>query len=319
MALETVRVYAVDENTDPLEGVLVQAYDDTDTFVTQNTTALVGAEAYTELMLDGDDPPEDYTIRLSKTGVAFDGLLGDDSKTPQAIEVYSPPSAAPVTGTNNFEVQGQTFTLPAATDPRMCRASGFFVDVSGRPLSNVDLHITPVCYNDGQAPFYPMLVDGRVIMSDKLFVRTDADGYIEVDLYRTSELNVLVQGLEHSRRAVKVPDAASVNLIDLLFPVVSEITFTPDPLTLPNSTYEDVTLSIIASDGQVLDPTNRDVTFASSDETIATVELQVDTGLLRVMGIAAGSTTITATRSDTSIVTIPEEPVTYAPLAVTVT
>lgn len=319
MALETVKVYAVDENTDPLEGVLVQAYDATEVFVTQNTTALVGGEAYAELMLNGDDPPEEYTIRLSKTGVAFDGLLGDESKTPQTIEVYSPPSAAPVTGTNNFEVQGQTFTLPAATDPRLCRASGFFVDVSGRPLANVDLHVTPVCYNDDQPPFYPMIVDGKAIMSDKLFARTDADGYLEIDLFRTSELNILVQGLEHSRRAVKVPDAPSVNLIDLLFPVVSSIGFTPDPLSLAESTYEDITLSIISSDGQVLDPTNRDVTFSSSDETVATIELQVDTGLLRVMGISPGSTTITATRSDTSIVTIPEEPVTYAPLVVTVT
>jgi hypothetical protein len=318
MALETVRVYAVDESSDPLVGVLVQAYDDTDTFVTQNTTTLVSGEAYAELMLDGDNPAEDYTLRLSMTGVAFDGLLGDDSKTPQSIEVYSPPSAAPVTGTNYFQVQGQTFSLPTATDARLCRASGFFVDESGRALANVDLHITPVCYNEDQSPFNPIIVDGRAVMSDKVYVRSDEDGYIEVDLFRTAELNILVQGLEHSRRAVKVPDASSVNLIYLLFPVVTEVTFGTNPLTVASGAYTDVTLTILATDGQTLDPTNGDVTFASSDETVVTVEV-TDDGDLRVMGIAAGTTTVTATRSDTSIVTIPEEPVTYTPLSVTVT
>jgi hypothetical protein len=320
MALETVRVYSIDENSDPLVGVLVQAYDSLDVFVTQNTTVLVGAEAYCELMLDGSDaPPTDYTIRLSKTGVAFDGLLGDDSKTPQAIQVYSPPSAAPVTGTNNFEVQGQTFSIPAAVDPRLCRASGFFVDLSGQPMPNVDLHFTPVCYNEDQPPLYPMIVDGLAVVSDKIFVRTDENGYLVIDLYREAELNVLVQGLEHSRRAVKVPDASSVNLIDLLFPVVTEIAFSPDPLSVASSSYTDVTLTIRSTDGQTLDPVNEDVIFTSEDEGVATIELIIETGKLRVMGIAAGSTTITAVRSDTSIVTFPEEPVTYTPLAVTVT
>ena len=130
MAIETVRVYTVDENTDPLEGVLVRAYDDGDVYQTENTTALVGGESYCELSLDGDDPPNTYTIRMSKTGVAFSGALGDDNKTPQSIDVYSPPAASP-TGTNWFTVQGQTFSLPTATDPRMCRCSGYSLSISG--------------------------------------------------------------------------------------------------------------------------------------------------------------------------------------------
>ena len=56
MAVETVRVYTVDENSDPLEGVLVRFFDVTDIFVTQNMSALVGLEAYAEVSLDGDDP-----------------------------------------------------------------------------------------------------------------------------------------------------------------------------------------------------------------------------------------------------------------------
>lgn len=317
MAIETTRVYAVDENNVPLEGVLVQAYDDTDSFVTQNTTVLVGLEAYAELMLDGDDPANAYTIRLRMTGVSFDGMLGDDSKTPQSIEVYSPPAAAP-TGTNYFQVQGQTHTLPTAVDPRLCRCSGYFVDMSGRPLKNLDVHFTPFCYNEDQSDLNPLIVDGRGVVGDKVITRTDADGYLEIDLYRSAEVSALVQGFSHSRRVIRVPDAASASLLDLLFPVVSEIDFGTDPLALTEGSYADVVLTIKSSDGQILDPLDGDVVFTSSDVSVATIQLQAD-GTLRVMGVGAGSTTIVAKRSDTSIVTFPGQPVAYTPLGVTVT
>jgi hypothetical protein len=295
----------------------VQAYDSLDVFVTQNTTALSGGESYCELMLNGEVVPEVYTIRMSKTGVSFDGLLGDDSKTPQSIDVYSPAAGSP-TGTNYFSVQGQTRSLPTATDPRMCRCSGYFVDMSGRPLANMDIHFIPVCYNEDQADLSPLVVDGIGVMGDKIITRTDADGYVEIDLYRVAEVSALVQGFAHSRRVIKVPDASSVSLLDLLFPVVSEITFVPNPLSVAVSAYSDVVLTIMSSDGQTLDPLDRDVVFTSSDVGVATVQLQED-GTLRIMGVASGATTIEATRSDTSIVTFPDQPVTYTALAITVT
>lgn len=316
MAIETVRVYTVDENDDPLEGVLVQAYDSLGVFVTQNTTALVGLESYCELMLNGDDPPNGYTIRMSETGVSFDGMLGDDNRTPQDIEVYTPPASAP-TGTNYFAIQGQTHTLPTATDPRLCRCSGYFVGMSGQPLANLDIHFIPVCYNEDQPDLNPLVVDGYGVMGDKIITRTDADGYLEIDLFRNAEVSALVQGFAHSRRVIKVPDVSSVSLLDLLFPVVAEITFGTNPVAVAVSAFVDVALTIKASDGQTLDPLDRDVVFTSSDVGVAAVQLQGD-GTLRVMGVAAGTTTIEAARSDTSIVTFPAQPVTYTALDVTV-
>ena len=317
MAAETVRIYAVDENSDPLEGVLVRFFDDTDTFVTQQYTALVAGEAYAEVTVDGDDPPNTYTVRLSKTGVAFDGTLGDDSKTPQSVDIYSPAASAPVTGTNNFQVQGQTFSAPAPSDPRLCRASGYFVDHSGRPLKNLDVHFIAVCYNENQPDWFPMIVDGKGVLSTKIYARTDERGYLQVDLYRTGEYAALVEGLEHSRRTIKVPDVPQVNIVDLLFPVVSEVTFATNPITVASGSYVDVDLTILATDGQELDGLDRDVTFASSDYGVASAQVLAG-NILRVSGIGAGTTQITAIRADTSIVTIPEEPVTYTPLDVTV-
>jgi len=316
MAAETVRIYTEDESDQPLAGVLVRFFDELDLFVTQQYSALVGSDVYAEVTLDGDDPPVDYTIRLSKLGVAFDGSLGDDSKTPQSIEIYSPASSSP-TDTNNFRVQGQTFVRPTAMDPRLCRCSGFFVDHSGRPLRNLEIVFIAICYNEEQADWCPLIVDGNGVLGNKIYTRSDARGYLSIDLFRTGEYAAMVQGLEHSRRVLKVPDQPSMNLMDLLFPVVHEVSFSPDPLGLSVGSYVDVDLTIISSDGQTLNASDQDVSFASSNTAIAITQLLVN-NKLRVMGAGAGSTTIVATRSDMSIVTIPAEPVHYTPLVVTV-
>lgn len=317
MAVETVRIYTEDELGDPLVGVLVRFFDNADAFVTQQYSALVGAEAYAEVSLDGDDPtPIDYTIRMSKTGVAFDGGLGDDSKTPQAISVYSPPGAVPPTS-NGFTVRGQTFTRPVAADPRLCRASGFFRDVSGRPLANLDFHFIGLCQNTDQPPMTPMIVDGdAVLQGGELILRTDANGYLQVDLYRTATYSVLMQGFETDLRSIKVPDAPSVNLVELLFPVVTSVEFSPDPLVLSVNSAIDIDVTILATDGQTLDISKEDLLFRSSDTGVVTV--QVVEGKLRAFGVAAGTAEITAERADQSIITIPEEPTVYAPLSVTV-
>jgi len=308
MGLVNVKVYAVDEDSDPLEGVLVQVYDELDAFVTQNTTTLVGAEAYADFTLNGDNPAVDYSIRLYKTGVAFDGLLGDDSKTPQAIQIYDPPSAAPVTGTNNFQVQGQTFTRPAATDPRLCTASGFFKDASGRPRANLDIKFIP--------QFDPLIVDGDIVVGYQVQGRTDDDGYFQIDLYREGSYLAVIEALDDIPRDVVVPDQSSVNLTHLLFPIVDSITYDPSSVTIAVDATEEVDVVIMTTSGVVLDTTDGDVTFASDDNSIATAQLTSD-GTLLIMGIAPGSTTITPSRADETIVVIPD--VALSGLSVTVT
>jgi len=316
MALETVRVYAVNELDDPLVGVLVRAYDGTGTLVGQNTTALVGVEAYCELYLDGGNPPVEYTVRLSKTGVAFDGALGADNRTPQTVAIYSPPALAPVTGTNNFQVQGQTFSRPAALDPRLCRCSGVFRDASGRPLEGLSLAIHPTCFNDGQADLTPLIVDDDAVMlGSAILLKTDEDGYVVCDLYRGADVGIMVAGFEHSWRRVRVPDAASVNVVHLLFPVVQSVTYDPDPVSVAAGAAVDVTATVLATDGQVLDLADGDLLFSSDDEGVATVSV-VD-GRLRVTGVAAGSAEVVAVRADETIVVVPT-PV-YASVVVTVT
>lgn len=319
MAAETVKFFLTDQDTNPILGVLVRVFDATGTtFITQDTTVGVGGDAVAEVALDGDDPPNEYTIRMSKTGVAFDGNLGDDSKSPQLIEIYSPASAAP-TGKNDFNIRGETFVRPVATDARLCRASGFFKDAGGRPLPNLDIKMIN--------QFRPAIVDGNAVLGERLEMRTDADGYLELDLYRNGEYLAWVQSIQAAEadpasaisfsREIVVPDVSSVNIVDLLFPIVSEITFSEDPVTLNVDEDDEVTTVVKASDGRILIGTaHEDVLYASADPTIASLRVEADK--LVIHGEAAGSTEITATRQDQTVVTIPSTTITGSPLSVTV-
>jgi hypothetical protein len=320
MAAETVKFYVKDQNSDPILGVLVRVFDLTGTtFITQDYTVDVGGDAVAEVTLDGDDPPSGYTIRASKAGVAFDGALGDSNKSPQLVEIYSPAALAP-TGKNDFDLVGETFTRPVATDPRLCRCSGFFKDITGQPLPNLEMFFIN--------QFAPAIVDGDGVLGSKVELRTDADGYAQLDLYRGAEYSVMVQSLQAAEaddtgaivfpRHIVVPDQSSINLLNLLFPVVDEITFTPDPVTMSVGDYLDVTTVVKATDERTLVGTGcEDVIYESSDTDVVTVSVEQDKLVLYAVG--AGTAEITAVRKDQTIVSIPATTIAGQPLSVTVT
>jgi hypothetical protein len=309
VASETVRVFVVDQQTPtpaPIENVLVRVFNAAgDTFITQDYTDAQGIADFT---LDGDDPPNEYQIRLSKVGIAFDGSLGDDSKSPQLIEVWSPPANSP-SGTNDFTVKGETFLRPVATDPRLCRASGFFRRSDGSPYPNLDLIFTP--------RFKPAIVDGDSVMWGDIHTRTDDDGYVEIDLFRGGEYAVEVETLEDCQRHVVVPDASSENLIELLFPVVEQVTFDQASLALSIGESATVVPTVVSSDQQVLEgAAGGDIEYTVLDPTVATVLVQED-GIV-ITALAAGSTQLDVSRRDESIVVVPDTGITYTPLPITV-
>ena len=320
MAAETVKFYLTDQNAAPILGVLVRVFDVTGTtFIAQDYTVDVGGDAVAEVTLDGDDPPLQYTIRMAKVGVAFDGSVGDDSKSPQLIEIYSPPANAP-TGKNDFDIQGQTFTRPVATNPRLCRCSGFFKDATGQPLPNLDMSFIN--------QFKPSIVDGDAVLGAKVDIRTDEDGYVQLDLYRGAEYLVMVSSVEAAMaddtsaivfpRELVIPNQGSANLVDLLFPIVEEIAFTPAPVSLAVGGIQEVTTVVTATDGRVLVGTAcEDVLYEVADESIATVAIDIDKLVIR--GDSPGTTEITAVRKDQTIVSIPDAGITGSPLAITVT
>jgi hypothetical protein len=294
MALETVNVVVKDDQIvpQPVDAVVVRVFDSTGTtFITEGTTGVpTPGSGSVQFTLNGSGPlPTTYQLRFYINGGAI--------KSPQYIQVFSPPSLAP-TGANNFLVTASLFTLPTATNPRLCRASGFVWGPDGRPRRGVDMHFIPC--------FRPLVVDGYGVLGERVAIRTDQDGYASTDLFRTGIYQVTIESQENYTRVIYVPDRSSINLFNLLFPLVVDVQYTPvGPWFVPVGTQLTLVPTLTANDYRVLDGIgDQDVIYSTDDQNIASVTVNADNIIIR--GNAPGSTTLRVSRRDTSIVYIPD-------------
>lgn len=296
-SFESVDVVITDDTPaeDPISGVLVRVFDSTNTnFITSATTDGTGTASMTL------PAPATYQVRFFKDKVTI--------VQPQFISVLEAPVAP---ATNIFEITGHVYDPPEAVNPRLCRCSGFFRDVTGAPRANVDLHII--------SKFSPILLEGDAVLTERVHTRSDKTGYIQLDLIRFAKYEVIVEGFENCIRNIEIPDAPSANLPDLLFPVVDSVSFDPPgPYTLAVGAELVITPTVLASDGRTLEGTDIvDVIWATEDTSIAVVLPAATTLTLR--GIAAGSTNLTATRLDKSVIHIPDTGISGQPVVITIT
>ena len=89
---------------------------------------------------------------------------------PQMFTVLAAPA------TNLFDVVGEVFSPPLATDIRLCRCWGYFRDANGAPQKFLDM----VFFSE----FSPILVDDAGVIPRPVRVRTDENGFAQVDLIR---------------------------------------------------------------------------------------------------------------------------------------
>jgi hypothetical protein len=304
MALETVLVSVNDDQVvpQPVNNVVVRVFDATGTtFITQATT---GAPLPGQVMLtlNGDGPfPVTYQLRFYVNGGAI--------QSPQYVDVFSPPALAP-TAANNFVVTASMFTLPAATNPRLCRASGYVWGPDGRVRPGVDMHFIPC--------FRPLVVDGYGVLGERVSVRSDSAGYASVDLFRSGIYQVTIESHENVPRIVYVPDRSSVNLFNLLFPIIVNVTYAPaTPWIVTAGSQLSVTPTVSSNDYRTLTGTaDADLTWSTDDPNIASVTVQASQ--LVITGNIPGSTTLRAARSDSSIVYIPDPGITGGAIPITV-
>ena len=299
---ELVTFNLSDQDGDPIAGVLIRVYDAAGAvFQTQQYTDSSGVA---EVTLDGDTPAISYTIRMSKTGVAFDGSLGNASKSPLLITVFSPPSVVP--GGNSFEIKGETFTRPVSPDLRLCRCSGFFKDITGKPLPGLEIKFI----NE----FGPTVVDSYAVMGEGVNFSTDQYGYGCIDLYRNGKYMAWVSGVQavdaNSENALGfprnmvIPDQGSANLVSLLFPIVVNVVISPNPIVLGLNQVANPSVVVTADDGRVLIGTaSEDVYYDVLDKSIAGISVSLDK--MSLVGVNPGVTQLIAVRKDQSIVKIP--------------
>jgi len=305
VALETVRVIVYDTEVPPgvIENVTVRVFTTAEVFV---TSAVTNASGIADVTLDGALTGTDYHVRFHKDTVSFD--------TPQVIAVYSPAGAAP-NGTNDFEAEGDLNAPSAPSEATLCRCYGYFRNVDGTPIDGMQIRF--------QSNYSPMIYNGLGVYGSPIYLETDSDGYASIDLYRNSELMVSLAG-EHIeedlgyQRNILVPDRTTCSLLDLLFPVVIQVTWSPvAPFSLTVGGTLEVTPTITATNYQVLTgAAPDDVLYEVSDASIASVSTNNDTIILT--GVSVGATSLTVTRRDDSIVRVPDT-ITGTPATINVT
>jgi hypothetical protein len=288
---QSVDVTVVDDTPsgDPVEGMLVRVFGTSGDFHTQDTTDADGNVGFTLWS-------QDYDLRFYKFGAQV--------SQPQRITVSE-------TEANEFNVLATVFEPPLSNDPRLCRCSGYFRDITGAPHKNVDIHLI--------GGFNPILLEDSAVLSERRTVRTDEDGYVCVDLIRGACYEATVQGFEDTQRWVLVPDQLSASLPHMLFPIVAEVTFDPvGPYALAVGGTLELTPTVLTSSGVPLEGTaQQDVIWSSSDGAVFSVAVGQTT--LTLTGVGPGTADLEVVRQDNSIVHIPLTVIQGSPQEVTVT
>jgi hypothetical protein len=296
MSTESVDFYINDTTLmeNPVAGVTVKILSsDGTTFITQSTTDSSGHAGF--LLPSGVT----YQARFFLFQVGF--------TNPQLFTVYPTPLSPGQS--NAFNIAAQLQTPPVPTDANLCTAYGTFRDITGAPQPNVEIHFI--------AKFDPVWLAGSSVLSERRIIRTDQNGYAQINLIRNGMFDVTIQGEEEITRQIDVPDAPNVNLADLIFPIVSLVEWGPGPYSVEVGQELSVTMSIYASDGEDLGLGIGDVFVNTSDDTVLNFAFS-DTGLI-LMGTGVGTATITITRADLSIIHIPDSGIQNGSISVSVT
>ena len=204
---------------------------------------------------------------------------------------------------NYFDVEITKTGLSTALNTRLCRCSGFFVDASGKALSDVTLifteNSTPKLEYQSESTF-----GTKAVIGSRLSAKSDVNGYILIDLYRGSVYEIHMEGVDNVSRTVKIPDLSAANLPDVLFPTVSTVEwYDSDVKILPTESPE-IELSLAAGatvlEFKVLlrtgmETESTEVSLSTSDAAVFTVGGA--SGEVTLTPVAIGEASVTLTRT----------------------
>lgn len=204
---------------------------------------------------------------------------------------------------NDFIIVVQDFVVPSSPDPNRCRVFGFLVDVTGEVLRNSSVHIIN--------KYIPQIViESSVdlaVLGEKVIVRSDSNGFIQFDVFRNAKVEIMVPSQnpvphitpeDNPFYNIDIPDAASINLSSLLYPVPEVLEFLDtSPLVLAVDAKAMVKVKLTQSDLFVAVNLSQ-ITLLSSDDSLVTVAaggVDGDGDLnIEVTRVAVGSAFITA-------------------------
>lgn len=292
-------------DTTVVPGVTVRLYDDEDVFQSQVVSDVSGRAEFLAVAVG------DYTARF------YMSVPGFAIETPQEIEVVADAGGDDAFDNNTFDVTVTLFVRPTSANARLCTCSGYFLNVDGSPAKNATIRLNNVSR--------PLLLDASAVLGEVVDVTTDDNGYAQVDLIRTAVYRVEVEGLSDLGLEIRIPDAPSANLPDVLFPVVTGVVFTPPTLAVDVAEAKNVTAKVVYRSGlqvpiEDFDPADLPVSFEADVEDLATLAM-IASGI-EITGDAAGTVVFSPKRvladDDTYIQVVPEVPALTGTLTVTV-
>lgn len=224
---------------------------------------------------------------------------------------------------NASTVIGTPITTAVATDPDLCRISGYLKNAHGQPLKGWSF-VLRYCYS-------PMgIITDTLILQERLTIKADASGYVEFDLLRNSQVALeLPNLLPWIHKKLTVPDTASADLLDFLFPYLVSVEFCDTgPVSIVVGGGVTAKLEGTLSNGEVVTVPGSAATYVSSDPAVLTPAAPPS-----FRALSAGVATVTVTAVDRSKIDMNEdragEPLVFftlpavslpaAPLSVTVT
>lgn len=323
----------------PIVGAVVNVYDaSTLVFITSGTTDGLGQASF--LLPGAISPGTNYELRFFKSGVIF--------QNPQAIAVIDPPANP---DTNDFDVSGTVVVDAVATDPRMCRCTGQFINFSGQPVANTLVRVLAIQGSGGltdppdsplppqwiaiQPPLppnyltgfqVPKVLDGKMVSVQAMEFRTDVNGRVSFDLARLGMFYVTFAGEEDHIWCINVPDRSSANLVNLIHP--EPVSLTWDPTDAPGNAVSvavgasaSVKFSVLFSNfSSYAKNLSHVIVFTNSDGDLADVFYNSGLGQVDITGRVVGSVHVTvAVQPNMTPARIPTYAIAAAPLVVTIT
>lgn len=290
---------------DAIQGVSVSVVDVLDaSFVAMATTGVDGKAAF--LLPGTSDPGKMYELRLFKLGVFF--------RNPAFINVIDG-------DLNKFDASGTVLPPDVATDGRLCRCTGRFVNFSNQPIPNATVRVSAKADAGAQVP---KVVDGNMVSADVMEFQTDDHGLLVVDLFRGGQYFVNFSGDSDNSWEILVPDRPSVNLIDLIHPKPARLdwdsTVAPDAaVSVKAGESVTVPLSLLFSDFEVLTEGIAPwISLTSSNDQVATVAMSADKAV--ITGMTPGQAAVVASlQPGMGTAQLPPPSLVVLPLVVTVT
>lgn len=284
-----------------LQGSVVKLYNATNTvLLAQDITGVDGLASFIGYSAGS------YYIRIKPPSTRYEVQGG----ATQVITVAAVDIRATITV--------DELTTPVSSDIRLCRCWGSFSNMDGSASSGVSINFYKTEYPAGTI----MADDTAVGLLDSGWrLALNSSGYGEIDLPRGAELYAHIPGYYDPPVQIEIPDAASSNLVDILFPYPASIIFydgvTPiTTLAMATSTTKQLIVVVLLRSGVVADPISY---FLTLDEATDTLGIAWDSGTtITLTAGAVGSYTILPQAVANDLFFLPK-PIISGSLVVTVT